>query len=79
MKYIILWNVFVFLVYGADKIKSIKGGFRISEKFLIFCTVFAGGIGAILGMIIFRHKTRKRKFRLMAIVGAVIAALLIRL
>lgn len=81
MVYITLWNIFVFLLYGIDKLKSIKGSFRISEKALIFCTLFLGGAGATLGMIIFHHKTRKIKFHTAAAIGimAIVIAVKIKL
>jgi uncharacterized membrane protein YsdA (DUF1294 family) len=45
--------------------KAIEGGYRISEKILISSAVFMGAFGAMAGMYIFRHKTRKMKFRLL--------------
>lgn len=60
-----IWNVFVFLLYGMDKWKAKHQKWRISEAVLI-CTAFClGGIGALLGMLLFRHKTRKWKFRIL--------------
>lgn len=59
-----LWNVIIFLLYGIDKYKAVKNKWRISEKTLLGCAVLMGGIGATLGMEIFRHKTKKPLFRL---------------
>ena len=56
------WNIVVFLVYGADKRKAKKKVRRISEKALLLCAFFMGGLGAALGMAIFRHKTKHLKF-----------------
>ncbi len=61
----LIWNIFVFILYGIDKKRSIKNEWRISEKMLIFCAFFMGGVGAFLGMSIFRHKTKKRKFQIL--------------
>lgn len=63
--YFAVWNLIVFLVYGLDKLKAIRGGFRISENTLIFLAYFFGGFGAFFGMYIFRHKTRKWKFKIL--------------
>lgn len=75
--YIVLWNIFVFLLYGIDKYKSKQGSFRISEEFLLFSTLAFGGAGATLGMMIFRHKIRKIKFRVVATIGVVIIFIVI--
>lgn len=77
MYYMVLWNIFVFLLYGIDKYKSKQGGFRISEELLLFSTLTFGGAGAILGMMIFRHKIRKIKFRVVATIGVVIIFIVI--
>ena len=54
-------NFIVFLIYGIDKAKARRGSFRISEAALLFAAVL-GAPGALLGMIVFHHKTRKAKF-----------------
>lgn len=54
-------NFIVFLLYGIDKAKARRGKWRISEAALLIAAVF-GPVGALLGMIIFHHKTRKVKF-----------------
>ena len=45
-----------------DKRKAQKGSWRIPEKTLFIITLLGGGIGTILGMYVFRHKTKKLKF-----------------
>ena len=45
-----------------DKKKAQNGSFRISEKTLFIVTLLGGGIGSILGMYTFRHKTKKLRF-----------------
>ena len=69
----ILANVLTFFLYAIDKLKAKKGARRISEKVLIFFTIAFGGIGALLGMCLLRHKTRKGKFRVAVVVGLPIA------
>ena len=65
--YIILlcYNLLVFFIYGTDKLFAIKKLRRISEKTLLLFSFFMGGIGAMFGMTVFCHKTRKMKFRLL--------------
>lgn len=58
----LLWNLFCFLVMGADKRKAIKQRRRVPEKQLILCAVFFGGLGSCAGMYVFRHKTQKKPF-----------------
>ncbi len=57
-----IWNLFVFLAYGYDKIQAIKGGWRISERFLLTITLFLGGLGALIGGKLYHHKTQKWYF-----------------
>ena len=59
----VIWNAVVCLVYAADKYYAIKKKRRISEKALIMPAYFMGALGAVFGMIIFNHKTSKKKFR----------------
>lgn len=60
--YLIFINIFAFMLMGIDKKKAQKGTWRISEKNLFLSAIVGGSIGAILGMQIFRHKTKHRKF-----------------
>ena len=57
----ILINLIVFFLYGLDKWKAIHHKWRIPEAHLILAGVF-GIFGAVLGMLLFRHKIRKPKF-----------------
>ena len=59
-----VWNFIVFCIYGYDKFSAIKGYERISEFTLLFLAFAFGGLGALLGMVIWRHKTLKVKFKL---------------
>ena len=61
---LLIWNIVVMLVYGADKIKARKGNHRISESALMLCAFLFGGPGAMFGMVVFNHKTSKTKFRI---------------
>ena len=78
---ILLMSFISFCLYGIDKWKAQHNRWRISEKTLLLSAVFFGGIGAFLGMRVFRHKTKHWYFRLlvplfsllqMAVIAAVI-------
>ena len=60
--YLIIINILTFIIYGIDKEKSKKNKYRISEKTLITLAIIRGPLGALLGMNIFHHKTKKTKF-----------------
>ncbi len=59
----LFWNVLTFILVGIDKLKSKMAWYRISELALLLCTFFLGAIGVSTGMIAFRHKVSKAKFR----------------
>jgi uncharacterized membrane protein YsdA (DUF1294 family) len=55
-------SLFGFIVFGLDKRRAVKHERRISENTLLFITFLGGTIGALLGMLIFRHKVSKKSF-----------------
>ena len=55
-------NTLTFIIYGIDKYKAIKGLWRIPESRLLLLAAIGGSIGALLGMIIWQHKTLHIKF-----------------
>ena len=59
---ITVWNIIVLGMYGLDKHRAKHGSHRISEKTLIIITALIGVLGALVGMYIFRHKTKHLKF-----------------
>ena len=69
---LLLWNVITFLMMGIDKRRSIKNKKRISEKTLIVSSFFMGAAGTCLGAVVFHHKTRKMKFRILLPLSLVI-------
>ena len=56
--YVVAVNVVSFLMMGIDKRKAVKRAFRIPESTLFVLAIIGGSIGAIVGMHLFRHKTR---------------------
>jgi len=63
--YLIIVNITAFAVYGADKSKAIRHDWRISERTLLLIALCGGAAGALLAMILFRHKIKKARFVLM--------------
>ena len=59
------WNLLVFTMYGIDKWKSANDRWRIKERTLILSAFLMGGVGALLGMRIFRHKTKHVSFQIL--------------
>ena len=62
--YLVLVNALGFLFMLTDKVKARRGLWRIPEATLLGIAAAGGSIGAILGMHLFRHKTRHLKFTL---------------
>ena len=60
--YLLLINAVGFLFMLADKRKARRGAWRIPEATLMGIAAAGGSLGAMLGMYLFRHKTRHRKF-----------------
>lgn len=59
-------------MYGMDKYKATKKLIRIPESTLLLFALLFGGIGAILGMVVFNHKTSKTKFRILVPVSVML-------
>ncbi|MHA6260635.1 DUF1294 domain-containing protein [Sporosarcina sp. CAU 1771] len=59
-----IMSLWAFTAMGYDKRQAIKKGRRVPEKNLWMLAIFGGGIGAYLGMLSFRHKTRHTSFRI---------------
>ena len=62
---LIVWNIIVFMLYGADKRKAKMRKQRISEKTLLMTAFFLGGLGGMFGMVLFRHKTQHLRFKIL--------------
>lgn len=62
---LIAWNIITLLIMGIDKLLAIYEKTRISEQTLLVLAFAMGGLGSLLGSVIFRHKTRKWKFRIL--------------
>ena len=60
--YILCVSIIAFAAYGIDKRKAEKNKWRIPESVLIMLAVLGGSVGALAGMLVFHHKTKKAKF-----------------
>lgn len=60
--YLLLINSWTFCLYGYDKYQAIHHGWRVPEARLLLSAFAGGSLGALLAMIVFRHKTRHLKF-----------------
>ena len=80
MKYffivIAVMSVLAFILYGVDKRRAIKHQWRIKEATLLLVGFFGGSVGALLAMLLFRHKTRHAIFWIVNILGLIVQAAL---
>ena len=60
--YLLAVNVIAVAMYGIDKFKAKKSMWRIPERNLLLVAVLGGSVGAMVGMSLFHHKTRHKKF-----------------
>ena len=61
--YLIIVNAVALLLMLSDKSFARRKMWRIPEAALIGIAVIGGSVGALVGMYLFRHKTRHLKFR----------------
>ena len=56
--YLIVINADAFLLMLVDKQRAIKKKWRIPERHIMNICALGGSLGGLLGMYLFRHKTR---------------------
>ena len=65
-RFYLLWlcvmSLVTFLVMVSDKRRAIRGARRVPEARLFLLALLGGGVGGLLGMYVFRHKTRHLHF-----------------
>ena len=61
--YLAVINAVGFGIFGYDKWCAVHRQWRVPEKTLIAAALLGGSVGAYAGMKVFRHKTRKAKFK----------------
>lgn len=62
---VLVMSFVTFCAFGIDKYKAKKGKWRTPEKTLLTLTFLLGGIGGMLGMKVFHHKTKHLKFQIL--------------
>jgi len=62
--YLLTVNALGLMIMLVDKHNAVHGLSRIPERGIWTVTVLGGSLGCLLGMHLFRHKTKKCRFRL---------------
>ncbi|HEY0605083.1 MAG TPA: DUF1294 domain-containing protein [Herpetosiphonaceae bacterium] len=62
--WLIVINVVAFVIYGYDKTIAGRAWTRVPERLLLLLALVGGTVGALLAMLLFRHKTSKASFGL---------------
>lgn len=62
-------NLLSFVIFLHDKIRAQRGAWRTKEATLLLLAA-AGPFGALLSMLVFRHKTRHTRFLLVWLFAA---------
>lgn len=76
--YLAAVNLLALLVYGIDKaLSKRKGCRRVPERTLLWLARIGGGAGCWLGMLLFRHKTQHKQFKILVPVWTVLWVLLL--
>ena len=78
--YLLIVNAGGLILMLIDKIKAKKNRWRISEATLMLMAAVGGSVGCLLGMYLFRHKTKHLKFTLgipLILAAQIILAILI--
>ena len=60
---IAIMNIAAFALMGHDKRCARQGKWRVPEKALFLMTACFGGLGGVLGMSVFHHKTQHWYFK----------------
>lgn len=72
-------SALAFVLFGWDKLMAKKHRRRIPEAALLGCALMGGAAGAVLGMAVFHHKTRKPLFRVLPPLALCVHAALLAL
>ena len=63
--YLAVINVVAFVAYAFDKVQAKRKGGRVPERTLLWLARIGGGVGCWLGMLVFRHKTKHIRFKVL--------------
>lgn len=71
----VVMGLVTFVAFGLDKKRAKEDGRRrVPERTLLLLSLFFGVVGGVVGMRVFRHKTRKASFFLPMIACALLHA-----
>lgn len=70
-------NMWVFLLMGYDKYQAKHHRWRIRERTLLTLGLLGGGLGGVLGRMLFHHKTKKPRFLVTYLFGCLVMVILI--
>ncbi|WDV45506.1 DUF1294 domain-containing protein [Clostridiaceae bacterium M8S5] len=62
--YLLLINLVCYCLMSYDKMNSKNKRQRIRESTFITLSILGGATGVLIGMVVFKHKTKKNKFRI---------------
>ncbi|EXJ23243.1 cytochrome c oxidase, subunit IV [Alkalibacterium sp. AK22] len=70
-------NLYSYLLFFLDKQRARRNKYRISERKLLFITLVGGGVGSMVAMSKFRHKTQKTAFKRLVPLGGLLTVILV--
>lgn len=73
----LLVNAYAYYLMAADKRLAKRHGFRVPEASLLTVAALGGGIGALAGMLGFRHKTKHASFLILVPVFCILQVFLL--
>ncbi len=76
--YVIAINGAAFTLCGYDKNAARAAALRVPEKVLLGVSLIGGSAGLLIGMKLFRHKTRKASFQFLLALVLVAQLLIVR-
>ena len=62
LAYMVVISLILLVFMGMDKSRAKKQEWRIPERTLFTLAICGGAVGGVLGMYLFRHKTRHNSF-----------------
>ena len=75
--YLFLINAGSLVMMGFDKLSAKAGSERVPEMWFFLISLAGGFVGVVVGMLAFRHKTRKTSFQIKIATAAVLSALIL--
>lgn len=70
-------NIFLFAAMGYDKHCAVKKKWRVPEATLFIIALLGGGLGGLIGIKAFHHKTKKPMFYVVFILSIILHIALI--